>query len=84
MSKTCPTCGQLMPGLPSARRGRPPVRHPACARAFENQREAERMRRNRSEVNTRRERLDLWHQIRSFLYQPTASPLELLMLSEEE
>jgi len=42
------------------------------------------MRRNRSEVNTGRERLDLWHQIRSFLYQPTASPLELLMLSEEE
>ncbi len=82
MNKTCPTCGLALL-VPSGVRGRPPVRHPACAATFRLNREAERMRRNRSEVDTRQSRLDVCNQIRLFLYQETPSPLELLMISEE-
>ncbi len=82
MNKTCPKCGLALL-VPSGVRGRPPVRHPACASAFRLNREAERMRRNRSEVDTRQSRLDVWHQIRLFLYEQSPSPLELLMISEE-
>ncbi len=82
MNKTCPTCGLALL-VPTGIRGRPPVRHPACASTFRLNREAERMRRNRSEMDTRQTRLGVWHQIRLFLYQQPQSPLELLMISEE-
>jgi hypothetical protein len=79
--KTCPTCGHAMPGLPLGRRGRPPVRHPSCARAFENQREADRMRRNRAEGDF--SRIDMLRQIRLLFYQEPMSPVEIMILSEE-
>ncbi len=82
MNRMCPTCGEAIL-VSTGARGRPPVRHPACATAFRLRREAERMRRNRSEMDTRQSRLDVWHQIRLFLYQEAPSPLELLMISEE-